>query len=309
MAPEEPHRLVALWLDMESGSLTCRGAKVYPRGPKLEVSWYAATQSASESYISVFDGAVFVKRDSIAGEPEVSRFCPTKIDNRYLWRDRAAADGLMVVLVLPSGRTLDTWDPVPVEAKQIAGRVAVFWLLYPTSDAESSVTSTWSLRESARDLEIEVERLNRTFFLTRRRETSTDYDVALSFAGEDREYVEGVATALEDAGVGVFYDKLKESEVWGQNLYTYLSNVYQNRARFTVMFISQWYAEKRWTTLEREAAQARALTESKGYILPARFDDTEVPGMLATIGYISLQELTPTEFARLILRKLESNAV
>jgi hypothetical protein len=215
----------------------------------------------------------------------------------------------MMVLVLPSGQTLDTWDPVPVEAKQVGDRVAVFWLLYPTSDAESSVSLTWSLTESARDLEVEVELLNRTFSLARRRETSTDYDVALSFAGEDREYVEKVAQALRDAGIRVFYDKLEESELWGKNLYTYLSDVYQNRARFTVMFISRWYAEKRWTNHEREAAQARALTESKEYILPARFDDTELPGMLSTTGYVSLEERAPAEIARLILQKLESSAV
>jgi hypothetical protein len=309
MAPEEPHRLVALWLDMESGSLTCRGNRVTPRGPKLEVSWYAATQLAPEGYKSVLDGAVFVKEDSLASVTEVSSFRPTRIGNRYLWRDHAAADGLMMVLVLPSGQTLDTWDPVPVEAKQVGDRVAVFWLLYPTSDAESSVSLTWSLTESARDLEVEVELLNRTFSLARRRETSTDYDVALSFAGEDREYVEKVAQALRDAGIRVFYDKLEESELWGKNLYTYLSDVYQNRARFTVMFISRWYAEKRWTNHEREAAQARALTESKEYILPARFDDTELPGMLSTTGYVSLEERAPAEIARLILQKLESSAV
>lgn len=45
------------------------------------------------------------------------------------------------------------------------------------------------------------------------------YDVALSFAGEDREYVEEVAIVLKRFGVRVFYDKFEETELWGKNLF------------------------------------------------------------------------------------------
>ena len=37
------------------------------------------------------------------------------------------------------------------------------------------------------------------------------YDVALSFAGEDREYVDRVAAALVRSGVSVFYDHYEEA--------------------------------------------------------------------------------------------------
>ena len=36
------------------------------------------------------------------------------------------------------------------------------------------------------------------------------YDVCLSFAGEQRDYVERIAAALEEAGLGVFYDQDKD---------------------------------------------------------------------------------------------------
>ena len=38
----------------------------------------------------------------------------------------------------------------------------------------------------------------------------TKYHVALSFAGEDRSYVEKVAKQLESHGVDVFYDRFEE---------------------------------------------------------------------------------------------------
>ena len=40
------------------------------------------------------------------------------------------------------------------------------------------------------------------------------YHVALSFAGEDRAYVNEVANALQAEGVDVFYDKFEEDELW-----------------------------------------------------------------------------------------------
>jgi hypothetical protein len=40
------------------------------------------------------------------------------------------------------------------------------------------------------------------------------YHVALSFAGEDRKYVEKVAAQLAADGVDVFYDKFEEATLW-----------------------------------------------------------------------------------------------
>ena len=48
------------------------------------------------------------------------------------------------------------------------------------------------------------------------------YKVALSFAGEDRDYVEKVASQLVAEGVTVFYDKFEEATLWGKNLFTHL---------------------------------------------------------------------------------------
>ncbi len=132
-----------------------------------------------------------------------------------------------------------------------------------------------------------------------------EYDVALSFAGENRAYVEEVAHNLRGRGIKVFYDLFEETNLWGKNLYEYLSEIYQNRARYTVMFISGFYNQKVWTNHERMSMQARAFQESSEYILPARFDDTEIPGMLRTVGYIDLTNRTPLEFAGLIEKKLK----
>ena len=46
--------------------------------------------------------------------------------------------------------------------------------------------------------------------------TVEKYDIALSFAGENRVYVEEVAQALRSAGVSVFYDKFEQAGLWGK---------------------------------------------------------------------------------------------
>ncbi len=59
------------------------------------------------------------------------------------------------------------------------------------------------------------------------------YDVALSFAGEDRNYADALANILQGEGVKVFYDKYEKAILWGQDLYSYLSDIYQHQQGFS----------------------------------------------------------------------------
>jgi hypothetical protein len=131
---------------------------------------------------------------------------------------------------------------------------------------------------------------------------SSKYDVALSFAGEDREYVEAVAVALRKKGLRVFYDGFEEADLIGRNLVDHLSEIYQNTARLCVVFVSQAYARKPFPRMERQAAQARAMQSGEPYIIPVRLDDAEIPGLLPTIAYVSGK--TPEALSQLIASKL-----
>lgn len=133
---------------------------------------------------------------------------------------------------------------------------------------------------------------------------NVEYDVALSFAGEDREYVDKVATSLLQKGIRVFYDKYEQVGLWGKDLYQHLDRIYQHKAKYTIVFISQQYNNKLWTNHELKSAQARAFTENEEYILPVRFDNTEIPGIRPTIGYLDLKVISPEQLADLIAEKL-----
>ncbi len=131
-----------------------------------------------------------------------------------------------------------------------------------------------------------------------------EYEVVLSFAGEDRAYVERVADVLRANQVALFYDAYEEATLWGKNLAEHLHKVYSGSARYCVMFVSRHYAEKIWPSHERRSAFERAIESRQEYILPARFDDTEIPGLYKTIGYADLRNKKPDALAYLILQKL-----
>ena len=134
-----------------------------------------------------------------------------------------------------------------------------------------------------------------------------EYDVALSFAGEDRQHVEALAELLENNGYKVFYDKYERSQLWGKNLYTHLSSVYKDKARYCVPFLSEHYARKLWANHELESAQARAFEENEEYILPVRLDDTEIPGILGTVGYLDLHSMSIEGIYQALTEKLSDS--
>lgn len=130
------------------------------------------------------------------------------------------------------------------------------------------------------------------------------YDIAMSFAGEDREIVSKIANLLEKNNVRVFYDEFEVAILWGKDLYDYFSYIYSKMAKYCIIFISEDYVKKTWTRHEIKMAQARAIEESREYILPVKIDDTEIPSIPKTIGYLDVRQISPEEIANLTLIKL-----
>ncbi len=130
------------------------------------------------------------------------------------------------------------------------------------------------------------------------------WDVALSFAGAQRDYVDQVAQALKARGVRCFYDADEEIDLWGKYLAEELPAIYGEQAAAVVIFVSAEYAARDWTRHERRAALGRAVRERQEYVLPARFDDTPLPGLLPDVSYVDLRGRAPQEFAAMIAAKL-----
>lgn len=134
--------------------------------------------------------------------------------------------------------------------------------------------------------------------------TSRSYQVALSFAGEQREYVRAVAEALAARHVAVFFDEFEAVNLWGKDGAEHFHQVFSQDAQYVVMFISADYVAKSWTRQERRAALSRQIEQEAEYVLPVRFDDTPVPGFPSTQQYLTADRYTPAELAKLIADKI-----
>ncbi len=132
-----------------------------------------------------------------------------------------------------------------------------------------------------------------------------DFEVALSFAGTERSVAEELATKLKDTGIDVFYDNFYPDQLWGKNLVEFFDEIYRKKSRYCVMFVSKEYASRMWTIHERKSAQARQL-EEKGvdYILPIRVDETELPGLPNTVGYLPIRDYPVPKIAEILKKKL-----
>lgn len=131
-----------------------------------------------------------------------------------------------------------------------------------------------------------------------------DFDVAISFATEDQDYVSEFALELGKSDLKIYFAPDDDVNSWGKDLYSYFDDIFRKKSRFVVMFLSKNYAIKHWTNHERKSAQARAYSQRSEYILPARFDATGVDGILPTVKYIDLKKFSPIEFAKIVLKKI-----
>lgn len=131
------------------------------------------------------------------------------------------------------------------------------------------------------------------------------YDVALSFAGEDRKFVKDVAEQLRNKSVKVFYDEYETANLWGKDLLDYLEDVYRVKSQYVIIFVSQHYLEKPWTNFERRSALNRAMQNKAEYILPIKLDDTILPGLFESTSYLSYSQYNAAEICDLFVEKIK----
>ena len=132
-----------------------------------------------------------------------------------------------------------------------------------------------------------------------------DYDVAISFAGTERAQAEELARCLRGLGVKVFYDGFFGAQLWGKDLAEFFDDIYRRRARYCVMFVSEAYRDRMWTTHERRSAIARSIEQREEYILPVVVEQVDLSGLPPTLGHVSAHEFTTEEIADMVVEKLQ----
>jgi hypothetical protein len=140
---------------------------------------------------------------------------------------------------------------------------------------------------------------------------SRRFKVALSFPGEIRTKVQGVANALART-LGrdkVFYDKRYEAELARLNLDVYMQSVYHKQTDLIVVFFCPEYEKKDWCGLEWRAI--RDLIKQRGDvdIMLVKMGDVELGGLFSIDGYVDGKAKSPGKLAEPILERVANPAV
>lgn len=139
-----------------------------------------------------------------------------------------------------------------------------------------------------------------------------DWDVAVSFAGEDRAVVEELVSSLQNSGAEVFYDLNESARLWGKDLEQELAEVYAHEARFMIVCISDSYPIKDWTRFELEVGKRAANKRLTEYLLPVHLtpNPPSIMGLRDTIGYQRLVDADDiSRVVRIFREKLRSAPV
>ena len=140
-----------------------------------------------------------------------------------------------------------------------------------------------------------------------RKEMPFEFDIAISFADENREIAEDLARKLIRNGVRVFYDRFHESDLWGRELASYFQDVYGPKTRFVVLLISKHYPIKDWTEFEFSIIRGEAKKHQEGFILPIMLDDIRTRGIRTDIGHLDYRKVGIDGIVECLLRKLSKD--
>lgn len=139
------------------------------------------------------------------------------------------------------------------------------------------------------------------------------YDIALSFAGPDRDLAEALCETLEEFEFEVFYDRNEQHRILAEDVEDYLRPIYQSDAQFIVALLGPEYPKRIWTRFESDQFKQRF---GEGAVIPVwfatvpegAFDETRRLGGF-TFDPTNPTEPQVTELANLIRRKIAENRV
>jgi hypothetical protein len=133
------------------------------------------------------------------------------------------------------------------------------------------------------------------------------FEVALSFAGARRTFVELVAARLvETLGrARLLYDDYHPAEFAQPNQSVYLQNLYHDESELIAVFLSSEYVLKNWCGLEWRAI-LDLINRGRGEsVILFRFDGVEVPGLFEGDAALWIGDRSPDQIASLILDRLK----
>jgi uncharacterized protein YjbI with pentapeptide repeats len=133
-----------------------------------------------------------------------------------------------------------------------------------------------------------------------------EFDFAISFADEDREFAKSLVRQLQEERARIFYDDDYKSINLGKNLQKEFKKIYSKKTIYLIVVISKYYPLKEWSQFEFEVGKKEARRRKSEFILPIRLDSTEIVGIPNKVAYLDLRKRRNIpEAARVLMSKLK----
>lgn len=94
------------------------------------------------------------------------------------------------------------------------------------------------------------------------------YEVAISFAGEQRPYAEALSRHLAQYGIAHFYDAENEAQLWGKNLAEEFHGIYTRKSRYVLMLISKEYIQNNGAAMNGAVQFRKGLNATRNSFYP-----------------------------------------
>jgi hypothetical protein len=130
------------------------------------------------------------------------------------------------------------------------------------------------------------------------------FQIAISFARPQRGFADELKQHMERRGIKTFYDYDHRPDLLGEFLPAKLNEIFGDQSDYVAVLISKDYVERVWPRHESKAIIDRMMQTDRAFVLPIRFDDTMLPGLVNSIGHADAREQSAAEIATIICDKV-----
>ena len=120
------------------------------------------------------------------------------------------------------------------------------------------------------------------------------YDIAVSYASEQRSYVERFVKKLRNLKLSVYYDRDAQAAMVGKILDQELHKIYISESNHCVLFLSNDYINKPVTKYESQIILSETLYQN-GFMYIFKFHDVTLPGLNRNFIYSSVRDFPEPE--------------
>lgn len=112
------------------------------------------------------------------------------------------------------------------------------------------------------------------------------YDVAISFAGENRELAGFIVDSLRKSDYEVFFDEFYEANYLGTSWESHFEKIFNKESRYVICILDKYHKEKIWTTFERDCFSERI---KDGAVIPIFLDNTKFKSITSDIACLEFK--------------------